>query len=155
MMSRFLLIFLLSTAFTFAAEADSFTTSTLVGVLMDARCPAIQSETGSRAVPIQTVAVRPKKARRPATEGTRSRSSDNGDKYESCKATAQTTDFALHTDGRLHVLDENGNEVVLQHIRNDSFRSTLADVAGTPRWVTVMVEARPAGDKLTISSLRR
>ena len=53
------------------------------------------------------------------------------------------------------LLDENGNEVVRQHIRNDSFRASLADEAGTPRWVTVMVEARTAGDKLTITSLRR
>ena len=155
MMSRFLPLFLLSTAFTFAAEPDSFTTSTLVGVLMDARCAAIQSETGSRPVSIQTVAARPKKARKPAAEGTRSRSADNGDKYESCKATADTTEFALHTDGRLHLLDENGNEVVRQHVRNDSFRASLATESGTPRWVTVMVEARPAGDRLTITSLRR
>jgi hypothetical protein len=156
MMSRFLSIFFLSAAFTFAAEPDSFTTSTLVGVLMDARCPAIQGETDMRAASIQTVAARPKKApRKAAAEGTRSRSADNGDKYESCKATAETTAFALHTDGRLHLLDENGNEVVRQHIRNDSFRASLADEAGTPRWVTVMVEARAAGDRLTITSMRR
>ena len=122
---------------------------------MDARCPAIQNEATSRTVSVQTVAARPKKARKAAAEGTRSRSADNGDKYESCKATAETTEFALHTDGRLHLLDENGNEVVRQHIRNDSFRASLADEAGTPRWVTVMVEARTAGDKLTITSLRR
>ena len=129
----------------------------MVGVLMDARCAAIQNETASRPTQIQTVAVRPaKKTKRvAAAEGTRSRSADNGDKYESCKATAETTAFALHTDGQLHVLDENGNDVVRQQIRNDSFRASLADESGTPRWVTVMVEARPAGEKLTISSLRR
>ena len=128
----------------------------MVGVLMDARCPAIQSETASRPQQTPTVSARSvKKQRRAAAEGTRSRSADNGDKYESCKATAETTDFALHTDGRLHVLDETGNEVVRQQIRNDSFRASLADEAGTARWVTVMVEARPAGEKLTISSLRR
>lgn len=156
MMSRFLSVLLFGAVFTFAAEPD-FTTSTMVGVLMDARCPAIQTEMASR----QTQATQPvvarstKKTRRAAAEGTRSRSADNGDKFESCKATAETADFAIHTDGKLHLLDENGNELVRQQIRNDSFRATLADESGTPRWVTVMVEGRPVGDKLTITSLRR
>jgi hypothetical protein len=155
MKSRFLSVFLFGSAIAVVAESDSFGTSTMVGVLMDARCAAILNETVSpRPAPIQAVA-RSKKSRRAAAEGTRSRTSDNGDKYESCKATAASTEFALHTDGRLHVLDENGNEVVRQQIRNESFRATLADESGTPRWVTVMVEARVAGDKLTITSLRR
>src|SRR5688500_2322327 len=103
MMSRFIPVVFLGAVFTFAAEPDSFTTSTMVGVLMNARCPAIQSETAGRPTQIQTMAVRPaKKSKRvAAAEGTRSRSADNGDKYESCKATAETTEFALHTDGRL------------------------------------------------------
>ena len=156
MMSRFLPVLFLSSALTFAAELDSFATSTMVGVLMDARCPAIQNETAQRPATLQTVAAKSAtKPRRAAAEGTRSRTADNGDKYESCKATVETAEFALHTDGRLHVLDENGNEVVRQQIRNDSFRASLADESGTPRWVTVMVEARPAGEKLTITSLRR
>lgn len=155
MMSRFLSVLLFGAAFTFAAEPD-FTTSTMVGVLMDARCPAVQTEMASRQTQAPPVAARTtKKPRRAAAEGTRSRSADDGDKFEPCKATAETTDFAIHTDGKLHLLDENGNDVVRQQIRNDSFRATLADESGTPRWVTVMVEGRPVGDRLTITSLRR
>lgn len=158
MISRFLPVLLFSSTIFCAAETDSFGTSTMVGVLMDARCPAIRNEvasSSSRAVVQTHTIAKSKKSRRTGAEGTRSRTADDGDKYEACKVTAETTDFALHTDGRLHVLDEQGNEVVRQQIRNESFRASLADESGAARWVTVMVEARTAGDKLTVTSLRR
>lgn len=119
----------------------------MVGVLMDASCSAIQAE------PAPQLVVRAKKPVKRTS--TRSRSADAGDKYENCKATGNTSDFAIHTDGKLFVLDEGGNEVVRQQVRNESFRASMIDDNGSPRWLTVTVEGRPMGERLTIVSLRR
>ena len=120
----------------------------MVGVLMDAACPAIQGEVNPELI------VRAKKPiKRTSTRSRRAEGSE--DKYEKCKATADTVDFAIHTDGKLFLLDEGGNQVVRQQVRNESFRASMLDDNGSPRWLTVTVEGRPAGEKLTILSLRR
>jgi hypothetical protein len=131
----------------FAVELPETSMNTMVGVLMDAQCSAIQAESAPQLV------VRAKKPVKRTS--TRSRSADTGDKFENCKATANTTDFAIHTDGKLFVLDEGGNEVVRQQVRNESFRASMVDDTGAPRWLTVTVEGRPTGERLTIVSLRR
>jgi hypothetical protein len=143
---RLLSIFCTAAA-AFAAELPDAPMSTMVGVLMDANCSAIQAESAPQLI------VRAKKPVKRTS--TRSRSADTGDKFENCKATSNTSDFAIHTDGKLFVLDEGGNEVVRQQVRNESFRASMVDDSGAPRWLTVTVEGRPAGERLTIVSLRR
>jgi hypothetical protein len=130
-----------------AAESDA-SMSTLVGVLMDAGCPAIRVESAPQQMTL---------AKNKAVKGTstRNRAADSGDKYEKCKATPDTTDFAIHTDGKLYLLDEAGNDVVRQQVRNESFRANMLDGSGKPRWLTVTVEGQPTGNRLTIVSLRR
>jgi hypothetical protein len=142
------------------ADAEDPKAQGLVGVLMDALCPAIAADSRHAETPEVLAAARETKRKLPAREGTRGRSlasktSDAGDRYDRCKATASTTEFAIHTDGQLFVLDEDGNHVVRQQMRNDSFRASLSDDSGAPRWLTVMVEGRKNGDRLTITSLRR
>jgi len=119
----------------------------LVGVLMDGACASSRT-----AEPVRTLSVRKGKA---ALQATRARKVSEPDPYETCKATPASTSFALHTDGKLYLLDEAGNDIVLQQMRNESFRASLADDNGVARWLTVMVEGRVSGDRLTISSLRR
>jgi hypothetical protein len=131
----------------FAAELSETSMATMVGVLMDAACPAIQSESAPQLVV---------KAKKPVRRtSTRSRSIDTTDKFENCKATAGTSEFAIHTDGKLFLLDEGGNEVVRSQVRNESFRASMVDDSGAPRWLTVTVEGRPAGQRLNIISMRR
>lgn len=147
--------------FPLLAPAEIPESQSMVGVLMDASCPAIAE--GSRHTetpPVLTAARETKRPRTPLKAGTRSRavtskSTDDGDRYDTCKATASTTDFAIHTDGQLLVLDEEGNDLVRQQMRNDSFRASMSDESGAPRWLTVMVEGRKTGERLTITSLRR
>ena len=132
----------------FAAESDP-SLSTMVGVLMDANCSAIRAEAAPRLI------VHAKKPLKKTS--TRSRTADSGDKYENCKATSTTDSFAIHTDGKLFLLDEGGNEVVRQQVRNEAFRANMVNPDGAPRWLTVTVEGRVngEGDRLTIVSLRR
>jgi hypothetical protein len=155
--------FLLSAVFVWSgipALAGDPETLRMVGVLMDANCSAITG-TGRHSDSTQVASTPETRQRRaPAREGTRSRTAtakrtDEGDRYEGCKASSSTTQFAIHTDGQLFVLDEDGNDVVRQQMRNDSFRSSLSDESGAPRWLTVMVEGHRNGDRLTLSSLRR
>jgi hypothetical protein len=109
----------------FAAELSETSMATMVGVLMDAACPAIQSESAPQLVV---------KAKKPVRRtSTRSRS----------------------IDGKLFLLDEGGNEVVRSQVRNESFRASMVDDSGAPRWLTVTVEGRPAGQRLNIISMRR
>jgi hypothetical protein len=144
-----------------ASAADAPDTRSMVGVLMDANCATNAGGSLHIETPQVLAAARETKQRKTALrEGTRGRSivskaSAESDPYDSCKATAATTDFAIHTDGQLLLLDEEGNELVRQQMRNDSFRASLADESGAPRWLTVMVEGRKTGDRLTITSLRR
>jgi len=159
MKSLFLLAFFLLLPVVAPAELPEG--RTMVGVLMDATCPAIAENSRHTESPAVLSASRDTKRRKPELrEGARARTiaakaADEGDRYETCKATAATTDFAIHTDGQLLVLDEEGNQVVRHQMRNDSFRASMSDESGAPRWLTVMVEGRKAGDRLTITSLRR
>jgi hypothetical protein len=133
---------------------------TMVGVLMDAHCAAITGESRHSA-PARVAATQvASKKKTAAREGTRARatagkSTSDEDRYAICKATAVSTAFAIHTDGRLYVLDEAGNDLVRAQMRNESFRSSLSDESGEPRWLTVMVEGKPAGNSLSVLSLRR
>lgn len=133
-----------------AAYATDPEGTVMVGVLMDASCSAIRE--AGRPVTSPAAASR----RPPKRTSTRSRSADSADRYENCKATPNTSEFALHTDGKLFVLDPNGNDVVRQQVRNESFRMNMIDEQGAARWLTVTVEGRLAGgDKLTIISIHR
>jgi hypothetical protein len=158
---KFLLSFVLLSFFWVAATAAEPETLSMVGVLMDANCPTIAGGSRHADSPGTASASRENRQRHTAArEGTRARrvtaKPDNeGDRYEACKATASTTVFAIHTDGQLFLLDEEGNDVVRQQMRNDSFRSSMSDESGAPRWLTVMVEGRRSGERLSISSLRR
>lgn len=150
--STFLFILAAAPAF----SADPLTT--MVGVLMDAQCSAIAGGSRHSDDAVQTVSIRQKT---PSREGTRGRSSaarkktSEPDRYDRCKATASTTEFAIHTDGQLFLLDTTGNDLVRQQMRNETFRSSLSTEAGEPRWLTVMVEGRPSGETLEVVSLRR
>lgn len=147
-MKAFLLsaVFFAATIFATELPEDS-TSSTMVGVLMDANCPAIRAESAQL-----TASARKTPVKRTAT---RNRSADSGDKYMACKATPDTTDFAIQTFVKVFVLDGAGNEVVRQQMQNESFRATMLNDDGTPRWLTVTVEGRRVGEKLNVVSLRR
>jgi hypothetical protein len=144
-----------------ASRAEEPPAQGMVGVLMDASCPTIAVDSRhSESADVVAAAREIKRRKTPARDGMRGRTlaaktSDSGDRYDNCKARASTTEFAIHTDGQLFLLDEDGNQVVRQQMRNDSFRASLSDDSGAPRWLTVMVEARKNGDRLTITSLRR
>jgi hypothetical protein len=158
---KFLLLFAVSLSLAIPATAGDPETLSIVGVLMDANCPAIAGS--SRHSDSSQVAFsRPetRTRREAAKQGTRSRAvsakrADEGDRYDGCKASASSSRFAIHTDGQLFILDDDGNDVVRQQMRNDSFRSSLSDESGAARWLTVMVEGHRNGDRLTLSSLRR
>jgi len=158
---KFLSVFAVLLSLSIPAAAADPATVSAVGVLMDANCPAIaDASRHSESTQVASAARETRQRRTPAKEATRGRSIgtkrvDEGDQYDGCKASPFTTQFAIHTDGHLFVLDDDGNDVVRQQMRNDSFRSSLSDESGAPRWLTVMVEGRRNGDRLTISSLRR
>jgi hypothetical protein len=157
---KLLFSFAVLLSLTVPAVASDPESLSMVGVLMDASCSAIAEGSRHSDVPQVVTAARETRRRAAAKEGTRGRTaaakhSDDSDRYEKCKATPSTTEFAIHTDGQLFVLDQDGNDVVRQQMRNDSFRSSLSDESGAARWLTVMVEGRRNGDRLTLSSLRR
>jgi hypothetical protein len=90
------------------------------------------------------------------TEGERSRMITSvREKYRDCVARSTTTGFAIHANGQLYVLDPAGNEMVRQQMRNEAFRASMTDSAGSPQWITVTVAGTPGGDTLSVTSVRR
>jgi hypothetical protein len=133
-----------------AAAARDRDQREMTGVLLDASCPAIDSQ----------------ETRQP---GQRSRTSDDPggssagrtvttvrEKYAECKVTPSSTVFALHAEGELYILDQASNAIVRRQMRNEAFQAGMVDESGEPRWMTVTVQGFAAADgSLSIRSVRK
>lgn len=80
-----------------------------------------------------------------------------GERYARCKPTARTTSFAIHAEGKLHVLDQEGNDMVRQQMGNEAFRAAMAKARQGSGFMTVTVVGTPGeGDApLKITSIRK
>ena len=77
------------------------------------------------------------------------------EKYRDCVARSTTTNFALHANGQLYMLDPASSEMVRRQMQNEAFRASMTDSAGSPQWITVTVNGTASGDTLSVSSVRR
>jgi hypothetical protein len=77
------------------------------------------------------------------------------EKYRDCIARSTTTDFALHANGQLYLLDAASNAMIRQQMQNEAFRASMTDAGGSPKWISVTVTGTPTGDTLSIGSVRR
>lgn len=90
--------------------------------------------------------------------GVRARTADPStvrEAYKDCLVKPETAAFAIHTDGKVYVLDTAGNEMVAEQMRNEAFRASMSDPAGKTKWMTVTVVGTTSGDTLTIRSVRK
>jgi hypothetical protein len=96
-----------------------------------------------------------------SSTGDRARSTDNriattvGEKYKNCMATANTSSFAIYSNGSLYVLDQAGNDMVRQQMGAEAFRASMVDANGSTKWMTVTVQGTPNGESLAITSIRK
>ena len=77
------------------------------------------------------------------------------EKYRDCMVKPTTTSFAIHSDGRLIVLDESANQMVRQQVTSDQFRSAMTDASGNPKWMSVTLNGSMQGDRLSVTSVQR
>jgi hypothetical protein len=66
-----------------------------------------------------------------------------------------TASFAIHSEGRLLVLDDASNQMLRQQIGSDKFRNVFTDASGTAKWGTVTLNGSMQGDQLSVSSVSR
>jgi hypothetical protein len=66
-----------------------------------------------------------------------------------------TTSFAVHSDGRLLLLDDASNQMVRQQLSSDQFRSGLTDASGNPSWMNVTLDGSMQGSRLSITSVKK
>jgi hypothetical protein len=77
------------------------------------------------------------------------------EKYRDCMVKPTTTSFAIHSDGRLIVLDEPGNEVVRQQMTSEQFRSRITDAGGNSKWTSVTLNGSMKGERLNVTSVQK
>jgi hypothetical protein len=63
--------------------------------------------------------------------------------------------FAIHSDGKLIVLDEASNQIVRQQISSDQFKGDLTDASGNPKWMSVKLSGSMQGDRLSVTSVSK
>lgn len=78
-----------------------------------------------------------------------------GEKYKACIAKPTTTAFAIHSDGKLYVLDADSNKMVQEQMRNEAFQASMSDKSGAPQWLSVTVVGTASDDTLSITSVRK
>ena len=107
------------------------------------------------------------------TSGQRSRSSADSasfstvrEKYRDCMVKPTTTSFAIHSDGRVILLDEASNQTLRQKVAAGEFKpsgtggtaatpGSTAGSAGSNDWMSVTVNGSMQGDRLSVSSVSR
>jgi hypothetical protein len=77
------------------------------------------------------------------------------EKYRACMVKPTSTSFALHSDGRLVVLDEAGNQLVRQQLALEEFRSAMTDAGGNAKWMSVTVDGSMQGDRMSVTSVKK
>jgi hypothetical protein len=101
-----------------------------------------------------------------AQEGQRSRTTDVEpadsssfttvrEKYKDCMVKPSSTKFAIHSAGKLIVIDEASNQVVKQALSGDQFQGDLTDASGKPQWMSVTLSGPMQGDRLKVTSVSK
>ena len=74
------------------------------------------------------------------------------DAYRECMVKPTTTEFAIHSNGRVYVVDATGNSIIRDHMRG---QSAAAGTSGDTGWTTVTVMGSAKGDTLLVTSIRK
>jgi hypothetical protein len=78
------------------------------------------------------------------------------ERYRGCHVTPSTMAFAIHSNGKLYVMDDASNAMVRQRLTDDvSLRIAGTDPIGTPKWMSVTVTGTPQGEQLHVTSIGR
>jgi hypothetical protein len=77
------------------------------------------------------------------------------EKYRDCMVKPTTTSFAIHSDGRLIMLDDAANRLMGQQLASDQFRSRMTDAAGNAKWMSVTVDGSMQGDRMSVTSVKK
>lgn len=74
------------------------------------------------------------------------------EKYAGCAPAATTTSFALHTEGKLYVIDDEGNDLIRRQMSGEAFRAAMS----AAKWISVTVEGSPAANGMFhVTSIRK
>jgi len=77
------------------------------------------------------------------------------EKYKDCMVKPSSTKFAIHSAGKLIMLDDSSNQVVKQALTGDQFQGELTDASGKPQWMSVTLSGSMQGDRLKVTSVSR
>ncbi|MBC8165579.1 MAG: hypothetical protein H7Y20_06880 [Bryobacteraceae bacterium] len=77
------------------------------------------------------------------------------EKYKECVVKSSTAAFAIHSEGKLYILDSSGNQMIGEQMRNEAFRASMSDSSGTEKFMSVTVVGVPSGESLSINSVRK
>jgi hypothetical protein len=77
------------------------------------------------------------------------------EKYRDCMVKPTTASFAIHSDGRLIMLDDADHEVIRQQLASDEFRDRMTDAAGNPKWTSVTLSGSMHGGRFRVTSVRK
>jgi hypothetical protein len=69
--------------------------------------------------------------------------------YTACRVTPATTSFALHSNGRVVMLDSSSNDRIRQQLQSSWFNNT----ANTSRDLNVSIAGSMQGDNLSSTTL--
>jgi len=74
-------------------------------------------------------------------------------KYAQCAVGPTTTAFALHSDGRVVVLDDASNQMIRDRMASGAFSSNAVNASGNLKWMSVTVTGSDSGDRFNVSSV--
>lgn len=77
------------------------------------------------------------------------------EKYKDCMIKPASSAFAIHSNGKLIILDEASNQMVREQLSGDQFKNSLSDANGNPKWTSVTLSGSIQGDRLKVTSVNK
>lgn len=107
---------------------------------------------GSTAAPLPSVADRAH-TKATAMSGDPGSLTGEREKYRGCMVQADTMSFALHSDGKVVLLDEASNKMVRDRMSSGAFSASMTDKRGSSKWMEVTMTGKATADRFTVSSM--